>query len=66
MLNDGIKPLLNEEVTIHFSAGGHVTGTLVGFDNIWLNVDTADGAEVICIYSVARVARGADAPLRFD
>ncbi len=67
MLNDGIKPFLNEEVTIHLSSGSQLTGTLVGFDNIWLNVDTADGAEAVCLYQVVRVIRTSDAPpLRFD
>ena len=67
MLNDGIKPFLNEEVTIHLSAGSPVRGTLVGFDNIWLNVDTIDGNEAVCIYNVVRVVRaGDDAPLKFD
>ena len=67
MLNDGIKPFLNEEVTIHLTTGGHLNGTLVGFDNIWLNVDTADGAEAVCLYSVVRVVRASDTPpLRFD
>jgi hypothetical protein len=67
MLNDGIKPFVNDEVTIHLTTGTAVTGTLVGFDNIWLNVDTADGAEAICIYTVARVIRTSDAPpLKFD
>ena len=67
MLNDAIKPFVNEEVTIHLSTGTPVNGTLVGFDNIWLNVDTVDGAEVVCIYNVTRVVRGSDAPpLRFD
>jgi sRNA-binding regulator protein Hfq len=67
MLNDGIKPFLNEGVTIHLTTGSQLTGTLVGFDNIWLNVDTADGAEAICIYAVARVVRTSEAPpLKFD
>ena len=67
MLNDGIKPFLNEEVTLRLTAGPPVRGTLVGFDNIWLNVDTADGAEAVCIYNVIRVVRtGDEAPLKFD
>lgn len=67
MLNDGIKPFLNEEVTLHLTTGGHVTGVLVGFDNIWLNIDTADGSEAVCIYAVMRVVRTSDAPtIQFD
>lgn len=67
MLNDGIKPFVNEEVTIHLATGSQLTGVLVGFDNIWLNVDTADGAEAVCIYNIARVIRTSDAPpLKFD
>jgi hypothetical protein len=66
MLNDGIKPFVNEEVQISLTAGPPVIGTLVGFDNIWLNVDTADGAEAVCIYNVVRVVRASEAPLKFD
>jgi sRNA-binding regulator protein Hfq len=67
MLNDGIKPFLNEEVSIFLTTGPQVTGTLVGFDNIWLNVDTGDGAEAICLYNVVRVVKASDTPpLKFD
>jgi small nuclear ribonucleoprotein (snRNP)-like protein len=67
MLNDAIKPFVNEEVTIHLTTDRQVIGTLVGFDNIWLNVDTVDGSEAVCIYSVVRVVRGSEVPpLQFD